>query len=113
MLSNAIETLYGAQKTYGKTPEQMEKLAQMIVYAFSDKPAQDVREALAKMALYSSELPTVAELAQVIYRKGKPPFDKTVYLGLARKRDNGDGMLLSSDDWAYLRDYENYMKSGW
>ena len=51
----------------------------------------------------SNEMPTPADIASIIDRDGKPPLDRAVYVAISKR----DPVSRTSEEWAYMRDYED------
>ncbi len=53
-------------------------------------------------------LPEPADIATIIERGNKPPFDKAVYVSISKK-DMAD---RKSHEWQYMKDYERFIVTG-
>lgn len=95
-------------KLYGKEPEAFESVVAMFNLVLSDYPFKEIEKAFAFYLKHNNELPTPADIANIIERGGKPAFDKSVYVSICKK----DPEKRDSDDWKYMRDYERFMISG-
>lgn len=104
MLAQSFDTL----KLYGKQPDQLESAVAMFRLVLADYPIEKIRMAFAVYFKRYSEFPAPADIVQIIERDGKPPLERTVYVTISKK----DPVHRSSSDWAYLREYERYAKTG-
>lgn len=95
-------------KVYGKTPDQMESVTKMFRFVLADYTYEQIRGALAYYAKHYTEMPTPADIATIIERGDKPPFDKAVYVAINKT----DPCHRTSAEWAYMRDYERFMVEG-
>ena len=68
----------------------------------------EIRAAFQLYLFSNSEMPAPADIAQIILRKGKPPFERAVYIRIAGTRPED----RSPEEWQYLRDYEQFVVSG-
>ena len=107
-LTNILFQCFDSLKVYGKEPEQMKSTNAMFQLVLADYPIEKIREAFAFYLKFNSEMPAPADIAQIIERGNKPPFDKAVYVSISRKY----GEDRSRDDWQYMRDYERFITSG-
>lgn len=104
MLFQCFQTL----KLYGKEPEQLEAVITTFNMVLADYPFEKIEQAFSFYLKHHNELPAPADIANIIERGIKPPFDKAVYVSITRK----DAQHRTSDEWAYMRDYEKFMISG-
>lgn len=93
---------FDALKTYGKEPKQLDSVKKLMQFALSDYNIQQVREAFAFYFKHYEEFPTPAAIVNIIERGGKPPFERSIYINLTKKRPEE----RDSDEWAYIREYE-------
>ena len=91
-------------KLYGKEPEALEALVGMFQLVLHDYPMDQIRRAFALHLKRSNEMPAPADIANIIERGGKPPFERAVYVNFSRKPPED----RTPDEWAYMRGYENY-----
>lgn len=99
---------YNSLKTYGKDRSQLKQLTTMFLWALADYPYSKIQNALRFYAKNYNEMPTPADIVSIIERNGKPPFDKTVYVGLRQKPKED----LLDEEWEYIREYEKWSISG-
>lgn len=107
-IGEAISLFYDALKTYGKEPEQMEAVVKLFNFALADYPVQKIIDAMAYYVKNNTEFPAPADIVQIIERGNKPPFSASVYTTISKKHPAD----RSSDEWAYMREYEAYMIEG-
>ena len=89
-------------KLYGREPEALEALVSMFQMVLHDYTMDQIRQAFALHLKRSNEMPTPADIANIIERGGKPPFERAVYVAIGKR----DPVTRTSDEWAYMRDYE-------
>lgn len=106
---------FQALKIYGKEPEQLKETTGIFNLVLADYPFDKIAEAFAYYLRHNTEFPAPADIALIIERGGnKPPFDRTVYLRLA-KRQEADPYaynVLTTDERQYMKDYERFIVSG-
>lgn len=107
-LTNLVFQCFQGLKTYGKEPEQLESVNGMFQLVLADYPIEKIRQAFAFYLRRNSEMPAPADIAQIIDRGNKPPFEKAVYVSISRK----SAEHRTSEEWAYMRDYEAFIVSG-
>lgn len=111
-LSILLLQCYEALKVYGKEPEQLKNVNAMFQLALADYPMAKIREAILFYIRHNSGLPDPGDIIQIIMRGGnKPPFERSVYVRLAQKHKEFPGEL-TREEWAYIKDYENFIVSG-
>lgn len=108
LLGASIVMFFDTMKTYGKDATQLDSIAKMFKWALGDYPYDKIHDAFAFYAKHYSEMPTPADIISIIERNGKPPFDKTVYVGLRQKPKED----LLDEEWEYIREYEKWSISG-
>lgn len=107
-LTNLVFQCFQGLKTYGKEPEQLESVNGMFQLVLADYPIEKIRNAFAFYLRHNSEMPAPADIAQIIERGNKPPFEKSVYVAIGKKSPEH----RTSEEWAYMRDYEKFIVSG-
>ena len=104
MIMQCFQTL----KTYGKEPEQIESIIPMFNMVLGDFTFQQIESAFAFYLKHNTEMPAPADIANIITRGNKPPFEKSIYIAIGKKHPEE----RTSEDWQYMRDYERFMISG-
>ena len=99
---------FDTMKLYGKEPEQLDSVTRMFMFVLADYPYEKISEALRFYSKHYNEMPAPADIVTIIERGNKPPFDKAVYAAISQI----DARQRSSDEWAYMRDYERFMVRG-
>lgn len=89
-------------KLYGKEPEQLKNTASLFSMVLADFPINDITKAFTVHLQRSPEMPTPADICNIIRRGGKPPLDRSVYVSIGKK----EAHLRTSEEWAYLREFE-------
>lgn len=99
---------FQALKIYGKEPEAFDSMVAMHLLVLSDYTLEQIQNAFKFYLKTNNEFPAPSDIAQIIERNGKPPFDKAVYVSVSRKPPEE----RSSEEWAYMRDYQAFIISG-
>jgi hypothetical protein len=107
-LVNLLHQGFKALKLYGKEAEHLTSIIQMFNLVLSDYPIEKIRKAFAYYLRHNSEMPTPADIAVIIERGNKPPFDKSVYISISKKNPD----QRTSDEWEYMKEYENFIITG-
>lgn len=76
-----------------------------------DYPIDSIKEAFKFWLATNRTFPKPADIVNVIERKGRPPLDKAVYGSLSEKRKRHPENL-TTEEWAYIREYENFIING-
>lgn len=87
---------------YGRQPENIEIINQIFHTILGNYPADKVTKSFEKWMERSQEFPTPSDIVNLIKRNGKPPLSKEIYVTISKK----DPEFRNSDDWHYLREYE-------
>ena len=98
MLQQCFQTL----RVYGKEPEALESVIAMFRLVLADYPMDNVTEAFQVWLKRSNEMPTPADIANIIERGGKPPLERAVYVAIGKR----DPVTRTSEEWAYMREFE-------
>lgn len=77
----------------------------------SDYSYSDIRIAFKTYLKSNRELPAPSDIINIIERGGKPPFERSVYIALTKKKTQTPENLTSAE-WAYMREYEQYSITG-
>lgn len=107
-LSTFLFQCFDSLKLYGKEPEQMAATNSMFQLVLADYTIEQVRQAFAFYLRYNSEMPAPADIANIIERGGKPPFERSVYIAIGKKHPED----RTSEEWHYKKDYERFMITG-
>lgn len=107
-VGEALSMFYDGLKVYGKDPESLENTTKLFYFVLADYPVQKIIDAFAYYLKHNSEMPAPADIATIIERGNKPPFDKAVYVSISKI----DPCHRTSEEWAYMRDYEQFMIKG-
>lgn len=107
-LTNLLFQCYDALKVYGKEPEQLDATNKMFQMVLSDFPYEKIEAAFRYYLQHNSEMPAPADIATIIRRGNKPPFDRSVYVSISKKHAD----QRTSAEWEYMRDYERFMVDG-
>lgn len=104
MLAQSFQAL----RTYGKEPEQIEAVIGVFNLVLADYTFSQIEAAFAYYLKTSNEMPAPADIAIIIERGNKPPFERSVYISITKKH----GEDRNADEWQYMRDYEKFIISG-
>lgn len=74
----------------------------------ADYPIDKIREAFDFHLKNSRDFPVPADIAIIIERGNKPPFDRAVYIAISRK----DREFWSTEEYQYMEDYAKFYRSG-
>lgn len=107
-LSEFLFQCFDALKVYGKEPDQMKHVNSMFQLVLADYPIDKIRSAFTYYLKFNSDLPAPADIATIIERGNKPPFDRAVYVAISKKQAED----RTSDEWKYMRDYEHFIVTG-
>ena len=101
-LATMLFQCFQGLKLYGKEPEALEALVGMFQIVLDGYTMDQIRRAFALHLRRSNEMPAPADIANIVERGNRPPFERAVYVNLGRKPPED----RTSDEWAYMRDYE-------
>lgn len=96
-------------KTYGKEPEALESITQVILRDMEGFPADQVMRAIKTHCSRSQEFFTSADLIGIIKRNGKPPLKESDIVSIRKK----DGEDRTSAEWKMLKEWEDQQQDGW
>lgn len=102
-------------KIYGKSPKEIEAIIGVFNMVLADYPFKEIEKAFAYYLKHNTEFPAPADIALIIERGGnKPPFDRTVYLRLAKRLEADPYAygVLSQEERQYMKDYEHFQTTG-
>lgn len=101
-LSALVSQCFNALNVFGKNESQLSDTAGLFAFVLADYPAAAIEPAFKTFLERNSRMPTPADIAAIIRRQGRPPFDQAVYVALSRKPYP---QRTKAED-AYLADYE-------
>lgn len=104
MLHQSFQSL----KLYGKEPESLEATITMFQLVLADYRFEYIEKAFVFYLKNNSEMPAPADIATIIERGNKPPFERSVYISATRKQPEE----RTADEWAYIREYERFNHTG-
>jgi len=86
----------------------------MFYIVLGDYQFSDIEAAMAFYLKTNSEMPSPADIANIIEREGKPAFERSVYINLCKRRDADPYAynVLTRAEREYISDYEKYMITG-
>ncbi len=80
----------------------------MFQFTLEEYPIDKISAAFKYYFRHNTEMPTPADIINIIQRGNKPPFDKAVYTALSKKKDYQRS--FAEDD--YVREYEKFFVCG-
>lgn len=96
-------------KLYGKQPEALGDITAMFVMVLGEYCFEDIMRAFAfYLNKIGNDMPAPFDIANIIDRGFKPPFDRSVYVSLSRK----EAQHRTKDEWEYMRQYEHFAVTG-
>lgn len=104
MLQQCFQTL----RLYGKEPEVLESVVAMFRLVLADYPVEKIIAGFGAWLKRSNEMPTPADIANIIDRGGKPPLERVVYVAIGQR----DPVTRTSEEWAYMREFEAAVIAG-
>jgi hypothetical protein len=107
-MSVALYHCFQGLNVYGKDAEAMESVVYLFNMVLSDYTWPEIETAFRYYWKNFKGLPEPADIANIIERKGKPPFERSVYITIQKK----DGSDRSQEEWQYIRDYERFIVTG-
>lgn len=105
---------WNSLRSYGKDPEQLEGIIAMFNLVLADYPLQKIEEAFAFYLRSNNEMPAPADIANIIERGNKPPFERAVYLSLVKRKQADPyayGVITRAEE-DYIADYERWIVTG-
>ncbi len=100
------------QKTYGKTPSELETLVEGFAWAMQDFPVDTVIKAIGAHLLQSPTIPTPFEIRQIIDPIKKPwEPDKSYYFRLSKLLQDDGPYALNDEEISYMKKYEQHMRN--
>jgi hypothetical protein len=101
-LAVALFEQFELLNVWGKSPDSLETIARAFAEHLADYPLDKIMAAFKVHAGRNSTFPTPADILGLIRRKGKQPYDKAVYVNIAKK----DYYDRTDEEHAYMRGYE-------
>lgn len=86
----------------------MKNMNAIFQIALADYSIEQIHAAFAFHLKYGKGLPEPSDIATVIERGNKPPFERSVYINFTKKSPEN----RTSDEWKYIREYEKFMVTG-
>lgn len=107
-LSNLLAQCFDIFPLYGREPEAADNIRRGFRMVLADYPIDKIREAFDFHLKNSRDFPVPADIAIIIERGNKPPFDRAVYIAISRK----DREFWSTEEYQYMEDYAKFYRSG-
>ncbi len=104
-----IHNRFYTMKTYGKEPETLTAITNILLRDLSDFSTDKIMKAFQTHAQRNQEFPTTADLVGLIKRNGKPPLKESDIIAIRKK----DGEFRNSAEWAMLREWEAQQTEQW
>lgn len=93
---------------WGKSPDSLKTIARAFAEHLADYPLDKIMAAFKVHSSRNSTFPTPADILGLIRRKGKQPYDKAVYVNIAKK----DYYDRTDEEHAYMQGYEADLMDG-
>jgi len=93
---------------YSRDAEQAATIRRAFQMVLADFTIQQIEAAFRYHLKYSKDFPVPADIAQVVLRGNKPPFERSVYISITKKQ----GEDRTPDEWQYVREYEKFILTG-
>lgn len=108
-LSIALGRLCSMQKTYGKTPADLNTLVEGFAYYLRDFSVPEVLAALDQYVLRHADIPAPSDIVTVLKPELEPwKPDWEFYRHLKKSLADGGTYAISDDESGYIRACENY-----
>jgi len=107
-LSNLLAQCFDIFPLYGREPEAVDNIRKGFRLTLADYPIDKITEAFRYHLKISRDFPVPADIAIIIERGNKPPFDRAVYAYITHK----DHYHITNDEWDYINEYKRFMVSG-
>lgn len=107
-LTLRLERDFHALKTYGKEPESLDSIIDVMLETLADFEPEQIERAWKIHTQRSPEFPTPADIVGLIRRGGKPPLERSIYIAASKK----EGCDRTAEEWDYIRDYEREAMQG-
>ena len=107
-MAEILTQCFQALNLYGKEPEQLAAAIPLFQMVLGDYPIGQIKSAFITWLRTNDTFPAPANIVSLIRRGGKPPLSEAVYVSISRKPAD----QRTKDDWAYLSDYEDYIRKG-
>ena len=107
-MSVALYHCFQGLSTYGKEPEALESIIYLFNLTLGDYTWQQIEGAFKYYWRNFKGLPEPADIANIIDRGNKPPFERSVYVSVMKKQADE----RTKDEWRYIEDYQEFIISG-
>lgn len=107
-LALKIFDFFQTTATYGKEPKALESITRLFRETLSQYTLDQIRDAFLFYSKFFKGMPEPADIATIIERKCKPPFERSVYISIQKL----PAEERTESQWAYMKDYENFIIDG-
>lgn len=107
-LGNLLASCFDIFPLYGREPEAAANVVRAFHITLADFGIEQITQAFRFHLRTSKEFPLPADIANIIQRGNKPPFERSVYVSMTKKHPED----RTSEEWAYIRDYEKFNLTG-
>lgn len=107
-LATLIHACYDIFPQFGREPTALDNARRAFQIALADFTLEQIEAAFRYWIKNFNQFPTPADIQHVVLRGNKPPFERTVYLSIAKKH----GEDRTPAEWQYVRDYEKFILTG-
>lgn len=107
-LGNLLASCFDIFPLYGREPEAAANVVRAFHITLADFGIAQIEQAFRFHLQNYKEFPLPADIANIIRRGNKPPFERSVYVSMTRKHPED----RTSAEWAYIRDFEKFNLTG-
>jgi len=101
-LRNKFKELAAGQKMWGKSPDDVAGAVATIEARLGHLPAEVVSKAVDRHYGFSNEFPSPSDLIGWIRRRGRPPFERAIFVDISKKNYQD----RTADEREYYNDYK-------
>lgn len=107
-LGKLLSACFNIFPAYGKDPEAGADIVSGFMLVLADFNIDQIRSAFTTHLGNNKQFPVPADIAHIIQRGNKPPFEAAVFISLQKKEAD----MRTPAEWEYIRDYERHRVSG-
>jgi hypothetical protein len=107
-LANLLASCFDIFPLYGREPEAAANVVRAFRITLAEFEIEKIAQAFRFHLRTSKEFPLPADIANIIQRGNKPPFERSVYVSMTRKHPED----RTSEEWAYIREFEKFNLTG-
>lgn len=107
-MANLLAQCFDIFPLYGREPDAVANIRAGFMVVLGEFPIEKVEQAFRYHLQNFREFPVPADIAHIVLRGNKPPFERSLYISISRKA----GEDRTREEWDYLKDYERYILTG-